>query len=303
MLLRVLATLLCLSTVAPCQRAEGQPDGELSRKRQAKQDAGAETKEAQEEWDKLTPEQRLERNVTHGASAHCRFLATVKPAKLMPGQTGVVVVSAILQGDAVLPAPAPLEMVAAPQQGLLSLGSMTILPPAAGKLAKAYLGRPVYDNFAWFEVPITVAPEAEVGKKQIVTIDLRFDLYDGNSAQPVGRFLDRVSTEVEFGRVSDPVVRGFPSSSATSPPSGADEARPDTAAKAPKAPGRVVEGADPLLPERAAAQPAPAQPTTPHATAAREPLPLESGVAIPWPLVLGGGGLVVLILVLLVRKK
>ncbi|HEX5051080.1 MAG TPA: hypothetical protein VFZ65_04860 [Planctomycetota bacterium] len=310
MLLRVIATLLCLSTVMPCQERGGDVQGleDMVRRRAAKaqgKEDGMEGKISEDEWAKLTPEQRLARNVTHGASAYCKFMAAVKPAKLMPGQTGVVVVSAILLGSAVLPAPAPMEMVAAPQQGLLSLGRMTVLPPDAGKLAKAYIGRPVYDNYAVLEVPITVSPEAEVGKKQVVSIDMRFDLYDGNSAQPVGRFFDRVTTEVEFGRVADPVVKGF--QGASTPEVGVSAqiaAEPGASTSKPardEPPARVVQGADPTLPEPGKAAPEVATLPEPRPTP-----PLDAGdsaLPLPLPLLVGGGALLGLIVLLLARRK
>src|SRR5262245_66472793 len=109
MLLRILITLVCLNAIAPCQGGEAgeelaNPD--LSRRlNEAKEKQGRGDKGDKEVDDgrKLTPEEMLKRNITNGASAFCRFHATVKPTKLMPGQSGVVSVAAILLGDAVIP--------------------------------------------------------------------------------------------------------------------------------------------------------------------------------------------------------
>src|SRR5262245_1694938 len=209
MLLRTLLALVCLSAIAPCQNGEAgeevaNPDV-TRRLNEAKEKSGRGDKEIDKK-ENLTPEQMLARNVTSGASAFCRFHATVKPTKLMPGQSGVVSVAAILLGDAVIPSPPPMELIGAAQQGVIGLGAISFQPAEPGKHAKGYLGRPVYDNYAIFEVPVTVSPDAEIGKKQRVAIDMRFDLYDGNTGQPVGRFVDQVSTEIEIGRALDPAV-------------------------------------------------------------------------------------------------
>src|SRR5262249_28852688 len=62
---------------------------------------------------KLTPEERLARNVIHGAHGYCHFDVAVRPARLMPGQTGTVSVTMILEGDAVMPCPAKLSLLGA----------------------------------------------------------------------------------------------------------------------------------------------------------------------------------------------
>lgn len=300
-MLRFVLPFALLVAVAPCQVEEvgGEPDvraveGE-SRIKGGKGMAG-EKGEVPEE--NLTPEQRLARNVTSGASAFCRFSASVTPAKLMPGQTGTLKVLAALQGNAVLPSPAPLELVAPAQQGALQLGRLSAQPAAPGRLAAAYVGRPVYDNYAIFEVPVTMAGDAAMGSKHVASIDMRFDLYDGGSAQPISRFLDRVGLEIEVGRVADPEVQGLARPAEETAPAVAPTAAP--AASAPGAPA----AASPLQGNVVVPEAAPATGgAAPEAAPADGPAPVVTPEGLPMPLLLGGGVLVVLVLLMLVRRK
>lgn len=316
MLLRLLCVVAALTFALPAQK-EGEDDRGAARRERNKiraahtadpgdkGDEEASERERKEEWEKLTPEERLQRSTTHGAGAYCRFVAAFKPAKLMPGQSGVMVVTAVLQGLAVLPAPAPLEVISAAQQGSVSLGAPAFLEAEPGKLAKGYLGRPVYDNTATFEIPVRMAADARLGDKQPVSVDMRFDLYDGNTAMAVGRFIDRATATVEVGQVLDPVVTGLPAASAPKAaapagvPAGAEAVRgggdtvPVTTATptgvAGVAPLAVTSGEDPVA---AARTPVPA---------AGAPLHDAEG-AIPMPFLVGGGVLVLGVLGLLVLR-
>ena len=251
----------------------------------------------------LTPEERLARNVSRNTSGLCRFVSKVKPEKLMPGQSGMLVVTALLNGQAVIPFPAPFEMLGARQQGLVSLGELAIRPADAGTLATAYRGRPVYDNFAVLEIPVAMSPAAELGKKQQIAVDLRFDIYDGTTAQPVGRFVDHVTAEVVVGLTADPAVQGV----GQRPDAAAAPVEPEPAA-APTAgagavdsgtPGRVIDGQEPQAADPAPVAGVPSDSGSP-AHDWSEVGGEDSGVPIP---VWIGGGLVLVLLVLLVARK
>jgi hypothetical protein len=305
MLLRTLLALVCLNAAAPCQNGEAgeevQNPDVTRRIHEAKEKAGRGDKEAAEDGRKnLTPEQMLARNITSGASAFCRFYATVKPNKLMPGQSGVVSVAAILMGDAVIPTPPPMEMIGAAQQGVIGLGPMSFVPAEPGTHAKGYLGRPVYDNYAIFEVPVTVSPDAEVGKKHRVAIDMRFDLYDGNSGQPVGRFVDQVSTEIEIGRALDPAVAVPREGAARSSEAGKMAIEPTASEPLAEAkPQRVLEGS--VIEPVAAPAPVPLQP---DGSASEIPVGVDtSETLLPLPMLVGGGVLLLGIVLLLARRK
>jgi hypothetical protein len=299
---------IAVLTLAPGLLAQGGEadvrQEETSRKRE--KEAGRNEKREEEEWANLTPEQRLARNVTHGASRFCRFISALRPAKLMPGQSGVMVITAVLQGQAVLPSPAPIEMIAQPQQGPVSLGSLTIKAAEPGRLPTAYLGRPVYDNYAVMEVPVTLASNAEVGKKHLISVDLQFDLYDASSTQPVGRFIDRAAMELEVGAVPDPPIAGGVPARSTAAPA----AKPSTptgdvvsadksgSVSAPKVIGNAVapaeSPAESSVGVTAAPQPAASLPP---------PSGGDAGEGLPLVPILGGGALLVLLVVMLLRRK
>lgn len=210
MLLRLFLTLACSSSLLLAQIEEG---GEEVRQRPA---GKGESIEAVDGGDKesdgkgeaalanLTPEERLERSMRRDGSSFCRFVASVRPSRLLPGQTGTMFVTAILQGNAVLQAPSPIAVTSPTVQGLVSLGGSSLREAAPGRVAPAYLGRPVYDNTAILEIPVTMASHAKLGERQSVRVDLKFDLYDGTTTQVIGRFLDRAATDIEVGLAADP---------------------------------------------------------------------------------------------------
>ena len=306
---RLLPTLLVAAAFLPGQQ-RGEAGGDVPDEKLAPDSRRAKMKEGAdsgEEWESLTPEERLARRVTNGASAYCRFVAACKPAKLLPGQTGTLLVTALLQGSAVIPSPAPVELL--PRKGVapITVGQLRVRPAEPGRLAQAYQGRPVYDNYAVFEVPVTMTSEAKVGEKHTVSLDLKFDLYDGNSAQPVGRFVDRVATEIEVGVVPDPIVKGAPAGpSHDEEPAAAATSSGDAEVVEPVAaePDGKLIGAAESVPAPAPAdagsgdevgEPAPAGAAGPPTSGADDGLPM--------PLLLGGGAILVVILLLLVRRK
>lgn len=314
MLFRTLPAFLLLATMLPGQEGPPELRGESKmdqRIREAKaraakaKEQGEEGKDSdQERLDAellgLSPEQRMQRSGVLSASSFCRFIASIKPARLMPGQSGVMVVTAVLSGQAVLPAPATMEQVSASQQGLVSLGALSFRPAELGKLAPGYLGRPVYDNYAVFEIPVTMSPQAELGKKQAVQVDLRFEIYDGTTAQSIGRFLDRAAAEVEVGQVADPYVMGLPATNTVTPPAQAEFVAP--AARAEPASDRVIAGVAPLTQPASIAESSEVKPAA-EATRPSELTLGDSEPASPMPLIVGGGLLLLVIGFLVARKK
>jgi len=311
MFLRSSIVIACLSALLTAQRGgeEGSAEEQVRLKRQAMQE-GNDVKDNGEKgdpdnaWEKMTPEQRLNHNIRHGASAYCRFMMSVKPAKLMPGQSGTLIVTAILLGQAVLPAPAPLEVLSAPQQGLLTLGSPAFRPAAPGKgLAQGYVGKPVYENYAIFEVPVTMGTEAVIGRKLPIALDLKFDLYDGVSTQPVGRFTDRATTDIEVGQVADPsVIRGVHTAGSTTGARGAEPEQGSDAALVPgatPAKGKTLEAAAPMS---APSEEHPTPAALPVASGSAPPADEDGGLPLP-PALLIGGGVVLLVVLLLVLKR
>jgi hypothetical protein len=204
----ILAVLMLFSALSAQEGGRGvKSPAELRKARQELSD-----KEIGEnkggKWANMTPEERLNASIRRDAKGHCRFVAACRPAKLMPGESGTLLISAILQGSAVLPAPLQMTMTPRVPAESLAVGDMIVQPAEPGVLAKGYLGRPVYENTAIIEVPVTMGSSAQIGSKQSFAVDLQFDIYDGTSTQIVGRFLERVSTEIEVGQHIDPAVAG-----------------------------------------------------------------------------------------------
>lgn len=331
MLIRRLLPLLLLATWLPGQddrltekeqemekrirmraeRAESPEEREkletLQKERRDKEGSDGDGMSEEEALKRLTPEERLARTVRTNASAFCRFVAAIKPPKLMPGQSGVMVVSALLNGQAVLPSPPPMEMTGARQQGFVTLGEIGFHPAGLASQAAGYAGRPVYDNYAIFEIPVTVAADASVGTKQPVVVDLRFDIYDGVTAQPIGRFFDRATAEVEVGRMLDPMVQGGrPAAAAPADVDPSTASAGGTTAANPGTPtetaGKVIRGQEPTLASEpdgvpSATTPQPAAPIGDWA-----PIPDDGGM-LPLPVWLGGGALLVVIVLMLARRK
>jgi len=316
-LLRSLFGLIALVSLLPAQGRSGDAEFERAERERMRQEgrakAGAKgelTEEQEkaralreeEELKNMTPEQRLARNITSGAGAYCRFTTSVREGKLMPGQSGTLLVTATLQGAAVMPSPPPVELTAPAQQGVVSLGALAVRPADIARLAPGYAGRPVYDNYVVFELPVTLSPEAQVGKKVQAVIDLRFDLYDAATAQPIGRFVDRALADIEVGAEPNPQV-SLPSSSSP-PPAVANPAIGATAAE-----GKPEDRASPssaavggnALPSAVSNDVTP--PAPPQAANDAQMLVVPESEGLPlWPIV-AGGGLVLVLVVLLARKK
>ena len=140
---------------------------------------------------------------------HCRFELSIKPEKLLPGQSGKGTVLMIFQGDAVLEEAARFQLESLQTQSLLSVGPMSRLPASLSTVAEAYRGRAVYDNWAIMEFPISMSPDAPLGSKQLHTLKASFELHDGNSGQSLGDFEQRIAFACEVGVKPDPFVQGL----------------------------------------------------------------------------------------------
>ncbi len=317
MSLRFAAATVCLLALLPAQNNQGggrqgnaggeavevgEVDVREEGRGRSKEEMLRGEKEA--EMANLTPEERLARNVMHGASQYCRFITSLKPAKLLPGQTGLMTIAVVLQGHAVLPAPAQITLEPG-QPGPYTLGGLSIRPADTGRIEKGYLGRPVYENYAILEVPVTLTNDAQLGKKTVLAVDLKFDLYDGTSAMPISRFMDRATYEVEVGSAPDPAVRG-----------GAKPADVVTTNVSATAPGTAGAGTDAAAPpttnvEPAKIQGAVAEPVTVAdapkvdpvvATTDSTPMVGDDG-GMSLPVILGAAGLLAVVVLLLARKK
>jgi len=143
------------------------------------------------------------------ARGHCRFDGAIQPRRLMPGQTGKLILTMMLEGDSVMTAPSSLSLKSA--QGGMTLGAWSMLPAQSGRIAPAYMGQPVYDNWAVIEATVTMPSEARLGEKRSAVLDLEFDLNSGSTGQSLGHFRDSVSVPCEVGVSLNPNVVSLPS--------------------------------------------------------------------------------------------
>jgi len=278
---------------------------EASRRKLAEKRKSAVETDDSGETAKMTPEQLLEARKRSGSRGQCRFVAAMRPPKLLPGQDGSLLVTAILQGRSVLEAPTPVVMTPRSATQLVEVGAMTTRPPALGTIHKGYLGRPVYENTAVFEVPVTLSQSAKLGEKVSVALEFEFDVYDGDSAQVVGRFTERVNATIEVAPHLDPPVQPRQTGDEAGEEDGAELAKPSTppaSASAPTSSGPpVIRGGRTLSGEPS--KPADAPQVADEVE--EPPSPVSGGdvLAVSYAPLIGGGIILLAVVLLLLRKR
>lgn len=231
-------------------------------------------------------------------SGRCRFDWSLEPKRLMPGQTGLLKIMMVLESNAVMRSGSDLKASQREPAGSLSLGDLTLSPPRLSKLAKAYQGQPIYDDWALLEMPITMSSEAPMGSRQAAVVEAVFELHDGVSGTSMGSYHKLVRVQCEVGLAADPVVdvggKG---------PSG-PVARPDKAAGGAVA----VESAKLAAPADAIERP----PVTGQAASVdEEALPKAQPETVESPvaeesgsfLLVAGGLMAAVLLLLLIRRR
>lgn len=137
-------------------------------------------------------------NMPRHARGMCHMVSAIHPNRIAPGTTGTGIVTMILEGDAVLTSPAPVQFTFAERQGPVTLAVGTFRPAKKARIAQAFAGREAYDNYAIFEVPLTVAAGTPHGRHQ-ANLNLTFDLHHAQSGALLGKFTDNVTIDVEVG--------------------------------------------------------------------------------------------------------
>jgi hypothetical protein len=135
-------------------------------------------------------------------------------------------------------------------------------------------------------------------------VDMKFDLYDGSSAQVIGRFVDRVATEVEVGTVPDPAVA---MRARSTPGAGKVDKPPEAAPKETPQPAEPTPSGTPALQGHVIAPPPGASPTDPAPVAPEgQPAPqpaVEDGGSLPMGVFVAIGVVLLILILLLARKK
>lgn len=298
--------LAVLAVLTPAVSAQ-EGGGDLPEKLQASRRKLAQKRERSDteviESREMTPEELRNARKLRGSRGQCRFVATVRPPKLLPGQSGTLMITAILQGQSVLTAPAQVVMTTRPNGDTVQFGDLTARPARVGTIHAAFRGQPVYENTAVFEVPITLSPSARLGDRAAMALELEFDIHDGKTGQVTGRYIEQVKAQVEIAPHVDPQVEAR---RAVDEPAAAPEpvAAPERAESAPAS--GTADGEAALGGEAVDVEPA----AVPSAAVADESAPSDALPPIPapandtgWLLPVGGGAALLVLLLLLARKK
>lgn len=143
-------------------------------------------------------------NQPRSARGMCHFVTACVPKRVPPGGSGTIVVVMVMEGDSVLLTPPPVTFDYPEQQGSIRMGQPQFRPARTATLATAFQGNPVYDNTAMIDIPFTVATNTVFGKTN-AWVNLTFDLHQGRTGQPIGRFTDRATCDIEIGIPEQPV--------------------------------------------------------------------------------------------------
>lgn len=239
------------------------------------------------------------------ARGHCRFDGSVQPRRLLPGQSGKLLVTMMLEGDSVLTGPEGLKVTSA--AGSMALDAWKLLPATVARIAHAYKGRPVYDNWAVIEGTVTMPTEARLGEKRNVVLQLELDLHSGSNGEFLGHFVDSVTVPCEVGVAANPVVSAVvPAGSAAqagpkSAPSEAEKPVASTPAPEVAAANQSPQAAELTDPVPAQSQPADAQ----DMGSSAELAPSVEESTKDNLLIVGGGAavLILVIAVFLLRRR
>lgn len=303
--LSLLLTLIaCCGAALPAQEKPGglQRQMEKQRKKLAQKRERGDGVDGEGVSD-TSPEALRNARRMRGSRGQCRFVPAMRPPQLLPGQSGTLLITAILQGNSVLQAPAQLVVTPRTNGDVVQLGELKARPAKMGTIHEAYRGQPVYENTAVFEVPVTISSAAKLGDRAQVALELEFEIHNGDSAQPVGKFIERVQTQVEIAPYADPVVEAAASNNAVEPAS----AVPAPSAPEPRPSRSVGDAGAGAAALGGAAAPADEVPVPVNASEQSDggelPPTVVSEGQFPTSLVVGGGVLLLAIALLILRKK
>lgn len=218
-----------------------------------------------------------------------------EPRRIAPGASGVARLVLSMQRDSVLAVGTHLEIVC-PTTEQARFGPWALAEPQIGSSAGAFRGRPVYENYALVEMPVTVTAGTAHGKYPIRMMVVA-DITDARTGTTTRRAQAQAVGELVVG----PPLPVPPAAGVEQ----AAPARPAAAVAVPVDDGEValpVEAAGaPVGAEVAAARSGGAAPTD----AGRLPsLPsADPGTGAGGWLAIGGAGVLVLILALLLATR
>ena len=178
--LSLLLTLIaCCGAALPAQEKPGslQRQMEKQRRKLAQKRERGDGVEVEGVED-TSPEAMRNARRMRGSRGQCRFVPAMRPPQLLPGQSGTLLITAILQGNSVLQAPAQLVVTPRTNGNVVQFGELQARPAKVGTIHEAYRGQPVYENTAVFEVPVTISSEAKLGDRAQVCLLYTSDAAD-----------------------------------------------------------------------------------------------------------------------------
>jgi len=238
-----------------------------------------------------------------GGMVHCE--AYSKPRRMAPGQSGALKVMALLSGHYVALPGSHIKLSLEPVEGLV-FGVPALQTAPAGTRPGKFQGQPVYDDFILFDVPLSVSDEVKAANKRITLKGkLYLEVHNGKTGAKVGAFVAEVVGRVDVGkRLADAKVvlpgRSKNGKGTTAKKPGKTKTKPKkkpnpgSASKSNGSPtrnGAVMEKSDSGDPKEGDAD------TDSELTGEAPGLFSIRNMSI------GGGLLVILILIILVRRK
>lgn len=217
-----------------------------------------------------------------------------EPRRIAPGATGTARLVLSMQRESVLAVGTHLEIIYPTEQLGVQFGPWQLGEPQLGAAQGAFRGRPVYENYALVEIPMTVPSSTAFGKYQIRMMVIA-DITDGRTGNTVRRAQAQVAGDLVVGPPlpTPPAPMGVRGAAGTE--SGPSAEPIDDGGVAPS----VRSGGDPV---EAAARQASDAPIEPSANADGT-LPVGTDGGSSTTLVLGGAGVVLVLVALLLATR
>jgi hypothetical protein len=243
--------------------------------------------------------------VEAGSMIHCE--AYSKPRRMAPGQSGALKVMGLLSGHYVALPGSHIKLSLEPVEGLV-FGVPVLQAAPAGTRPGKFQGKPVYDDFILFDVPLSVSDKVKAPNKRIfLKGKLYLEIHNGKTGAKVGAFVANVAGRVDVGkRLADGKVvlpgRSKNGKGTTGKKPGKTKTKPKkkiNPGSASKSNGSPTRNGDAAVVEKSDS----GDPKKGDADTDSELTDEAPGLLSIRNMGIGGGLLVILILVLLVRRK
>lgn len=123
----------------------------------------------------------------------------LKPRRLAPSQSGELCFVIMLKDNLVALPGAPVELSFKPGECPCTLGDETVDPPAVGKIASRFRGKPIHEETLILRTPIQIHPDAAF-RRYPVEGTVSFPVHDATTGRPLGKLEKRVRGFVHVGK-------------------------------------------------------------------------------------------------------